>query len=205
MTEVTSPPTTLAGAVDRSRVGVRLSEERGHESGHEGGHYHRHDDLPRVLTQELMEFATAIDLIGNAAAERIGINQTDLICLELLLRNGPMSAGQVAAALGLTTAAISAMATRLEAGGFAQREMDPTDRRRVLLRASPAGAEKAYSLFDDLYGATSELFAEYRTEDLERLLGLIRRFRQLIAEYATTLRSGPKPDQDGPRTTPASS
>jgi DNA-binding MarR family transcriptional regulator len=150
-------------------------------------------DLPQLLTKELMDLAIAIDLIGNATAARLGVNQTDLICMDLLRRNGPMTAGQVASALGLTTAAISAMATRLEAGGYAHREMDPTDRRRVLLHASPTGAQKAYSLFNDLYQATDKLFTEYRERDLTMLLGLLQRFRQLVTEYTATVRGEDPP------------
>ncbi|OLB73718.1 MAG: hypothetical protein AUI14_25440 [Actinobacteria bacterium 13_2_20CM_2_71_6] len=143
-----------------------------------------------ALTQELFELGIAIDLVGNATAGRLGINQTDLICLELLLRRGPMGAGEVAAALGLTTAAISAMATRLEAGGYAYREMDPKDRRRVLLHASPSGARQAYSLFDDLYRAADKLHSQYRERDQKLLLDLLGKFRELIIEYAATIRAG---------------
>src|SRR5262245_30093619 len=119
---------------------------------------------------ELFELSSAIDLIGQAAAARLGINQSDLICLDLLVRRGPMGAGEVAAALGLTTAAISAMATRLEAGGYARREMDPHDRRRVLLQASPAGARQAFSLFDSFYRAAAELYARHPERDQKKLL-----------------------------------
>jgi hypothetical protein len=44
---------------------------------------------------------------------------------------------------GLTTAAISAMATRLEVGGYAHRDMDPTDRHRVLISAIGSDAASA--------------------------------------------------------------
>jgi DNA-binding MarR family transcriptional regulator len=151
-------------------------------------------ELAQVLTQELMDLGKAIDLVGNATAGRLGINQTDLICLDLLLRNGPMTAGHVASALGLTTAAISAMATRLEAGGYARREMDPTDRRRVLLHASPAGAEKAYRMFDGLYQATSELFGRYQQQELELLARLLGDFRELLAAYTATIHGEPPPE-----------
>jgi DNA-binding MarR family transcriptional regulator len=158
-------------------------------------HWDAGHGLPHALTQELFELSSAIDLIGQAAASRLGINQTDLICLELLVRRGPMSAGQVAAALGLTTAAISAMATRLEAGGYAHREMDPHDRRRVLLHASPAGTRQAFSLFDDLYRASAELYTQYPQRDQEVLLDLLRRYRQLITEHAAVVRQqSPQPD-----------
>jgi DNA-binding MarR family transcriptional regulator len=143
--------------------------------------------LPQALTRELFDLSIAIDLIGHASASRLGINQTDLICLDLLVRQGPLSAGQVAAALGLTTAAISAMATRLEAGGYAHREMDPNDRRRVLIHASPTGTRHAFSLFDDLYQAAADMYASYKDRDLKRLIGLIRAYRTLITDHTARL------------------
>ncbi|MBB5079235.1 MarR family winged helix-turn-helix transcriptional regulator [Nonomuraea endophytica] len=150
------------------------------------------DELARELTGELFELSMALDLIGNASAGQIGINQTDLMCLNLLVRHGPMSPGQIAAALGLTTAAISAMASRLEAGGYAAREIDPKDRRRVLMHASPLGAERAFGLFDDFFLATTELFGSTSEDDLRRLADLLQRFRHLLTEHAQAIRDRPK-------------
>jgi DNA-binding MarR family transcriptional regulator len=143
---------------------------------------------PAELTQELFDLSKAIDLIGQATASKLGINQTDLICLEMLARHGPMGAGEVAAALGLTTAAISAMASRLEAGGYAHREMDPQDRRRVLLHASPAGAHQAFSLFDGLYTASMKLYSRYSERDQRRFIELLRQFRELLDDHTTAIR-----------------
>jgi DNA-binding MarR family transcriptional regulator len=154
------------------------------------------EDLRQALTQGLFDLGSAIDLIGQATAGRLSINQTDLICLNLIYRNGPMSAGQIASSLGLTTAAISAMATRLEAGGYARREMDPADRRRVLLHASPSGAEQAFGLFDDLYAATSGLYASYPERDLKMLVELLGRFRQLITDHTAGIRAKPSQPRD---------
>ena len=150
----------------------------------------------RELTHALFDLSSAIDLIGQAAATRLGINQTDLICLNLLVRNGPMSAGQVAAALGVTTAAISALAVRLEAGGYAHREIDPADRRRILLHPSPAGARQAFGLFDDLYRASVELGSDYSEPDLRRLLDVLLRYRDLLRQQASAVH---RPAADDPR------
>lgn len=49
------------------------------------------EQLARSMTEELFDLSIALDLIGNAAASRIGLNQTDLICLHLLVRHGPTS------------------------------------------------------------------------------------------------------------------
>jgi DNA-binding MarR family transcriptional regulator len=81
------------------------------------------------------------------------------------------------------------MATRLEAGGYARREMDPTDRRRVLIRASPSGARQGFGLFDDLYQVAATMNASYEHRELEMLIELLRRYRQLLAQQAATLRT----------------
>jgi DNA-binding MarR family transcriptional regulator len=142
-----------------------------------------------TLTNELFELSMAVDLVGNAAATRIGINQTDLICLNLLVRHGPMSPGQVAGHLGLTTAAISAMATRLERGGYAYREIDPADRRRIVMHASPSGADCAFGLFDGFYQAAVDLFGRYGEQERALLLDLLGRFRQVLVDQAGTIKS----------------
>jgi DNA-binding MarR family transcriptional regulator len=149
------------------------------------------EELSQELTRELFDLSIAIDFVGQASATRLGINQTDLICLDLLVRQGPQSPSQIAATLGLTAAAISAMAGRLESGGYAHRKMDPTDRRRVLLHASPSGARRAFRLFDDLAGAAAEMYTRYPERDLRKLLDMLRAYRQLIDEHAAALRADP--------------
>ena len=83
------------------------------------------------------------------------------------------------------------MAGRLEAGGYAHREMDPNDRRRVLIHASPSGVEQAFSLFDDLYAAAAEMYSRYEERELRMLVDLLRAYRGLVDEHTARLRSGP--------------
>jgi DNA-binding MarR family transcriptional regulator len=53
-------------------------------------------------------------------------------------RDGPHHrAGQLAELLSLTTGATTGVVDRLEAAGFALRESDPADRRRVIIRPLP--------------------------------------------------------------------
>jgi DNA-binding MarR family transcriptional regulator len=139
--------------------------------------------IAHALAEELFDLGAAVDLVGQAASQRLGVNQTDLVCLDLLRRQGPMSIGAVAERLGLTVAAISAMAARLERGKLAHREMDATDRRRVILRADDKGVEWVLDLFDSLFKASAALANTESVEDLERLLALMRRFREVLAEH----------------------
>jgi DNA-binding MarR family transcriptional regulator len=148
-------------------------------------------DIPEALlqslTQALFDLSTAIDLIAHTTASKLGINQTDLICLHLLLRTGPTSPGRVASMLGLTTAAISAMATRLEAGGLAFREIDPKDARRVLMHLSPSGKQLASNLFEGFYRATARVASARQEADLRLLVGLASQFRRAIADETTAM------------------
>lgn len=155
------------------------------------------EPLQASLTHALFDLSAAVDLIAHTTATRLGINQTDLVCLHLLLRNGPMSPGAVANVLGLTTAAISAMATRLETGGFAFREMDPTDRRRVLMHASPSGKQLATDLFLHFSEATTQLASSQSDDELRMLIALAERFRRAIIDQAAGMRIEPRTRRRG--------
>src|SRR5262249_28500718 len=76
---------------------------------------------PKERAELELAFATAMrrtgslmQLMGQAAADRIGINSTDLNCLNILSFRGQMTAGDLAKATGLTTASITGVIDRLE-------------------------------------------------------------------------------------------
>ena len=70
--------------------------------------------------------SSLMQLISQAAADRIGLNATDLNCPNILSFSGQMTAGELARATGLTTAPITGVADRLEEAGYVRRERDPT-------------------------------------------------------------------------------
>ena len=81
----------------------------------------------------LRRSGAVMQLLGAASAERIGINVTDLNCLNILALRGQLTAGELARATGLTTASITGVLDRLEEAGFVRRERDAHDRRRVVV------------------------------------------------------------------------
>src|SRR5580700_4359685 len=81
----------------------------------------------------LRRSGAVMQLLGSASAERIGINPTDLTCLNILALSGQLTAGELARATGLTTASITGVLDRLEEAGFVRRERDVADRRRVVI------------------------------------------------------------------------
>jgi len=72
-------------------------------------------------------------LFDEAAASYAGINRTDARCLDIIDRYGPMTAGQVATEVRLTSGAVTAVLDRLEAVGLVRRVRQSTLAREVRL------------------------------------------------------------------------
>ena len=130
-----------------------------------------------------------IQLLGQVSAERIGINVTDLNCLNIVALTGPMTAGDLAKATGLTTASITGVLDRLEEGGFVQRERDPKDRRRVIvnLKAGP-GLREIAPTFGPLLKAWRATAASYTDEELRLLLEFQGRLEDIVRGQLARLR-----------------
>ena len=60
------------------------------------------------------------------------MNLTDLQCLAILTSAGPVTAGQLAETMGLTTGAVTGVINRLERAGYVLRR-HPADGRRVVV------------------------------------------------------------------------
>lgn len=130
-----------------------------------------------------------IQLLGQVSAERIGINVTDLNCLNIVALTGPMTAGELARQTGLTTASITGVLDRLEEGGFIRRERDPKDRRRVIVNLNPGpGLRQIGPTFGPLVKAWRAAAAGYTDEELRLLLGFQRRFEDIVRGQLARLR-----------------
>src|SRR5215218_2201127 len=98
--------------------------------------------IEAALDQALRETSAQSVLFSQAVADRVGMNPTDLESLDILARNGPMTAGRLAEMTGLTTGAITGLIDRLERRGYARREPHPTDRRSVIVKPLIENAER---------------------------------------------------------------
>jgi DNA-binding MarR family transcriptional regulator len=85
----------------------------------------------------------AADTMDAAVADLLGVNRTDVLCLDILARLGTVTAGRLAEESRLTTGAITAVIDRLERSGHVRRLPDPADRRRVLVETTDRFKELA--------------------------------------------------------------
>ncbi|HEY6508574.1 MAG TPA: MarR family transcriptional regulator, partial [Vicinamibacterales bacterium] len=89
-------------------------------------------------------------LVSDLVATRVGLNSTDLECLDLLCLAGATTAGRLSSHTGLTSGATTAAIDRLEHAGFVMRRRDPGDRRVVLVEVVEAGAKLIYPFYRPL-------------------------------------------------------
>jgi DNA-binding MarR family transcriptional regulator len=132
------------------------------------------------LVLDLRMFAIGLQVANLEVAEAVGLNPSDLGCLCLLLLHGPSPAGRLAELTGLTTGAVTGVIDRLERAGFAQRALDPSDRRKVIVKPDEAKVEQElFPHFAQLNRATKPSFYNAYSEEelaaigdfLSRLVG----------------------------------
>jgi DNA-binding MarR family transcriptional regulator len=148
----------------------------------------RREDLYAALNAAMREASGQGVLYSQLVAARLGIHSTDLECLDWIAR-GPVTAGALADATGLTTGAITGVIDRLERAGFAVREPDPRDRRKVLVRALPAVAKQIGPLFAPMERAAMASLARYSEKELLLILDFLNQSRETAATALAELQA----------------
>ena len=129
----------------------------------------------------------ATDRFDQAVAEALGLNRTDMRCTDVLEQEGPVTAGRLAKATGLTSGAITTAIDRLEGAGYARRVRDGSDRRRVLVELTPQVLERGRSFYAEHQKLSERLYRRSSVEELELLLQFVRAGRELNEREAARL------------------
>jgi len=130
------------------------------------------ESLSLAMRKVIVETVLLFDLL----AERIGINATDMQCLNILDYEGPVPAGRLAELTGLTTGAITAAIDRLERAGYVQRVRDPHDRRRVVIEPMPQEEQEVFGTIDQIW---KELCSRFSNQELTAILSFMDTLYQM--------------------------
>ncbi len=139
--------------------------------------------------QAVAAFQDSTDRVDEAAAGRLGLNRTDLRCLGILTRAGPLTAGQLAAAAGLSPGAATTAMDRLARAGYAQRTRDEQDRRRVTVQATPAAHERSDEIWGPIGQESYERLSHRSDNQLRVILDFLEEGQQLQNEHAARIRN----------------
>ncbi len=122
--------------------------------------------------------STETALFHQAAAAKYGLGITDMKTLSALQQEGPMTAGQLAKRLSLTTGAVTNVIDRLERQDFVKRAPDARDRRKVIVTINDEKLATSENVYRSMGDAFDKLIEAYSIEQLEFLV----RFYEALIE-----------------------
>jgi DNA-binding MarR family transcriptional regulator len=134
--------------------------------------------LNRAIKESLRDLGAQLSLLNHSVGARLDLKATDLECLDLITRYGPLSPSSLARRAGLHPATMTGILDRLERGGWIDRSRDPSDRRGVVVEAARGrGAEilRLYLVDSGMNTAMDQICSEYEDKELELLAGFLRR------------------------------
>ncbi|MEA2637525.1 MAG: hypothetical protein QOE18_582 [Chloroflexota bacterium] len=152
------------------------------------------------LMLEIRASQNATDRYDQAVADTLGLNRTDMRCLDILDRAGRLTAGQLAAHTGLTSGAVTTVIDRLEKAGHARRVRDTDDRRRIYVELTDDTRQNAGRFYAEHAELAESLYKQYTEEQIELLLQFVKRSRDFNERKAAELEAHLK-NRDG--STPA--
>ena len=141
------------------------------------GSARQRDDASRAeLGLVLRRLTIELDAVGEHFAAQHGLGRTDVRALIAVMdaarAGSALTAGALGAAVGLSSASVTALVDRLERAGHLHRVRDTTDRRRVVLEMSEATMAAGAEFFGGLQRDLMVAMADFTDDQL----AVVRRF-----------------------------
>jgi len=135
------------------------------------------------LSEQIRISSTHAVMRSKMIAEKLKMNPIDLETLEILMREGKITAGELARFTGLTTGAVTGLIDRLVKAGYAKRDADPQDRRKILIELNE---EKVFQdvipLYSFIASSTDKLLDKYTEKELQLIIDFYKKANALSQE-----------------------
>ncbi|MCC3299226.1 MarR family winged helix-turn-helix transcriptional regulator [Arthrobacter caoxuetaonis] len=135
-------------------------------------------------------YQAAVEDFDRETARILGVNSTDLRCLEILTTepDEEITPRTIAARLRLTTGSVTTMLDRLEQAGYIIRTRHAIDKRKVLVRATSKVQERVRALIGPLVEeGEAEIIAGFSPDELDIVERFITRATALQQRHTTRL------------------
>jgi len=143
----------------------------------------------RALAADYRRYLASLVLFHLAAADKAGLGATDYQASSILDLDGPMTAGELASRLGLSTGATTRLIDRMERGGYIRRTRDAGDRRRVLVEHTEARPDQLDDILAKVTGPVAAVLQALTPDQLEGVAIYVRGAQRAYVEATARLRS----------------
>jgi DNA-binding MarR family transcriptional regulator len=137
-------------------------------------------ELAQQLRNEIMGYFGAASDFDERVAKKLKLSRTDVRCLDLIGRLGPLTAGRLAEESGLTTGAVTFILDRLEEAGMVIRRRDTEDRRRVWVEIVPQAQERLADLQRPVADEMRQVAQHFKADELEVVRDFMRQAKEVF-------------------------
>ncbi|WP_285659455.1 MarR family transcriptional regulator [Actinomycetospora sp. NBRC 106375] len=146
------------------------------------------DELVALLLDEL---GPALQWYRNEVARRIGLSPSEMLCVEICRRRGPISSGRLGEQLGMTRSAVAKLVRRLEARGHVAREAGRHHEQEIHVRLVPHARRDAVleDLRTSLHGSVLRVVAAHAVRGRRHSLvaGVVVGLTDIVFTHARAL------------------
>ena len=135
----------------------------------------RKRELVTQVIRDAREYSIGMVSFHQAVGRILGLNVTDMKCLDVMTMKGSATPSQLAEQTGLSSGATTAMIDRLEKAGLVERHPHPNDRRGTVLLLTKQAMQKLPLLFESLGNAMLVLISGYSQRELAVLADFFAR------------------------------
>lgn len=136
------------------------------------------------------EFGIASVLFRNAIGRRLGLNITDIGCINFLFIKGASTPTELSRYAGLTTGSTTAMLDRLEKAGLIVRKPNPNDRRGLIIEVHQRSRELIGPMVARAQKGQLDLMDEYSEKELLAIADFLTRFAENVNRQAEAIEGG---------------
>lgn len=136
------------------------------------------------------EFGIASVLFRNAIGRRLGLNITDIGCINFLFIKGASTPTELSRYAGLTTGSTTAMLDRLERAGLIVRKPNPNDRRGLIIEVDQRSRELIGPMVAGAQKGQLELMDGYSERELVAIAEFLSRFAENVNRQAEAIERG---------------
>ncbi|MFJ3959145.1 MarR family transcriptional regulator [Arthrobacter sp. NPDC090010] len=147
-----------------------------------------------ALGPVVQEYQAVVDDFDRESARILGVNETDLRCLELAVTAGErgISPREIADRLGLTTGSVTTMLVRLEQAGHLTRSPHPSDGRRVIVKITESAQTAIWEIIGPhIEESTAVVAGDFTADELASVRRFLSTVTAIQQRHVEALRGTP--------------
>ncbi|NUR58276.1 MAG: MarR family transcriptional regulator [Catenulispora sp.] len=142
------------------------------------------------ITDTIREMGVVMTVLNLRAGEQVGLRDVEMKALDVLMRDGAMSAKALGQRLGVHPATMTGILDKLEKGGWVTRERDPEDRRVVLIQPVRERVGEIVRLFMGMNTMAAAMLDQYDAGQLDTIADFLANVVTMAKQASTAWESG---------------